>query len=52
MDLICEEIEPLSVVVERQRRRADAMLLTEEFQAAARYRVAPPKGNGSDGQDE
>jgi hypothetical protein len=48
LDLVAEVIEPLSVVVERQRKRADALLALpmEERERLIRGVV---RGNGSDG---
>jgi hypothetical protein len=52
-----EEIEPLSVVVERQRRRADALQRAQDIEVSPSgvVRILPKPGsnggNGSDGQD-
>jgi len=57
IDSTCEEIEPepLAQLVERQRRRADAMLREPrdiEVSPTGIVRVLPkPGSNGSDGQD-
>jgi hypothetical protein len=49
LDLTAEEIEPLAVVVERQRRRADRILaLPLEERAAMITGVRSDGGNGSD----
>ena len=45
-----EEIEPLAVVVERQRRRADAMMAMSLEQRAAL--ITGVRGNGSNGSDD
>jgi hypothetical protein len=56
MDLVAEEYEPLAVLVERQRRRADAMLAEArdiEVSPAGVVRILPrPGGNGSAGSDD
>jgi hypothetical protein len=46
IDATCEEIEPLSQLVERQRLRADAMLLEPPYRTLPSSHVL--KGNGSD----
>jgi hypothetical protein len=49
LDLVAEPVEPLSVLVERQRRRADAILaLPLEQRAALITGVGRDDGNGSD----
>jgi len=52
LDLVAEEYEPLAVVVERQRKRADAMqreMRDIEVLPNGTVRVLPkPGGNGSD----
>jgi hypothetical protein len=49
LDLVAEPVEPLSVLVERQRRRADAILaLPLEHRAALITGVGRDGGNGSD----
>jgi hypothetical protein len=49
LDLVAEPVEPLSVLVERQRRRADAILaLPLEHRAALITGVGRDDGNGSD----
>jgi hypothetical protein len=49
LDLVAEEYEPLSVVVERQRKRADALLaLPLEERSRLITGVGRDDGNGSD----
>jgi hypothetical protein len=46
LNLVAEEIEPLSVVVERQRKRADRLMALSLEQRSAL--IAGVRGNGSD----
>jgi len=56
IDATCEEIEPLSVVIEKQRRRADAMLAEPrdiEVSPSGAVRILPRLGsNGGNGSDD
>jgi hypothetical protein len=56
LDLTCEEIEPLAVVVERQRRRADALQREArdiEVSPSGVVRILPkPGSNGSGNGDD
>src|SRR5262249_27261076 len=56
IDSTCEEIEPLAVVVERQRRRADAMQREGrdiEVSPSGAARILPkPGSNGGNGSDD
>jgi hypothetical protein len=56
LNLVAEEIEPLAVVVERQRRRADAMqreMRDIEVSPSGAVRVLPrPGSNGGNGSDQ
>jgi hypothetical protein len=56
LDLVAEEIEPLPVVIERQRARADAMLREArdiEVSPSGVVRVLPkPGSNGSEGSGD
>jgi len=51
IDATCEEIEPLAVVVERQRARADRILALPLAERAAMI-PGSDGGNGSDGQGD
>jgi hypothetical protein len=54
LDLPCEEIEPLAVVVERQRRRADAMQREArdiEVLPSGIVRVLPKPGSNGSGDE-
>ena len=62
LDLVAQEYEPLAVVVERQRRRADAMqreMRDIEVSPSGAVRILPKpgstgvgNGDGSDGQGD
>jgi hypothetical protein len=48
IDATCEEIEPLHQLVERQRARADRMLLEPPFSEQPRSLKSNGNGNGQD----
>jgi len=54
LDLPCEEIEPLAVVVERQRKRADELqreMRDIEVSPSCTVRVLPKPGSNGSGDD-
>jgi hypothetical protein len=48
LDLVAEETEPLAVVVERQRKRADALQGRQNIRVLPNGQVLLLDGNGSD----
>jgi hypothetical protein len=51
IDATCEEIEPLAVVIERQRKRADQMMREDPQFLALRSSGHLLKGNGNGDDD-
>jgi hypothetical protein len=53
IDSTCEEIEPLAVVIERQRKRMDALQGRNiEVLPSGQVLLLDPNGNGGNGQDD